>query len=110
MNENPYRAPAVAGFAARKLASRSFIARTLFGFAVLNSSCAAILAASLAWSRLVLLSLPISWPFFIIFGCDETTEIYGRYGELWRAWVSSIPVTMALAIVASLRPSLETRK
>jgi hypothetical protein len=47
---------------------------------------------------LVLITLPVSWPFLIIFGVDETTEKYGVVGEMWRLYLSSIPLTIIFSI------------
>ena len=53
-----------------------------------------VLLISLVLPGIVILSLPTTWPFLFIFGADETTEMYGRYGELIRAWICSIPTCL----------------
>ena len=46
----------------------------------------------------IIVTLPVSWPFLFIFGADETTEKYGVVGELWRIYLSSIPLTALFSI------------
>jgi hypothetical protein len=75
------------------------VRRIIIRALVLICASGVLLGLSLLWHPIGLASLPLTWPFPIIFGADETTERYGVYGGLVRVWLCSVPVAFSYAVL-----------
>jgi hypothetical protein len=72
-------------------------------FIVIFGASTILVAGTLLVPGLAFLATPTIWPFFIVFGFDETTEAYGRYGELLRAWACAVPTSACYAYLLARR-------
>ena len=73
------------------------LTRLAVAVAVLAVITAVLLLGTRIISGLGLLTLPVSWPGFIILGADETQERYGYWGELVLFWLFSLPCIVVYA-------------
>jgi len=73
------------------------LTRLAVAVAVLAVITAVLLLGTRIISGFGLLTLPVSWPGFIILGADEMQERYGYCGELLLFWLFSLPCIVVYA-------------
>ncbi len=76
--------------------------RGIFAFLAITGIVGIFAFVAGFWPMVGLLTLPITWPYFLIFRVDESQEIYGLWGQAFRLWISSFPIA-TLAAVAFAR-------
>ena len=78
---------------------RKLLQLTLRFSLLLLAITTSLLLFSLVFPITAILSIPTTWPFLFIFGWDETEEMYGKYGELIRAWFCAIPTCIIYGLI-----------
>jgi hypothetical protein len=77
---------------------------------VLALFVAVLLVGSRVFQPLAWLTLPATWPGFLILGADETQERYGYWGELVLFWLCSLPCISAYSwLICSWRAGARNR-